>query len=114
MDLHRRANKGNTFTHLQQKMLSPDEAVQELVNHNNRIMRSPTKKELKAISRLTAAVDVAKTENRDGMVEHIVDLVNDLDVVFFGGFLSAHIEVVWGDPTDFMNHGHFDVGGTLG
>ena len=81
--------------------MSRDQAVQELVNHNDRIVSSPSNIEAEAIDRLVSALLKAKAANTASKVEKIVKLVEDLDVVFFGGVLWGHIQVSWGGPAAF-------------
>ncbi len=79
------------------KFVSRDQAIQDLVNHHNRMISSPSELEAAAIRRLHSAVKKAKAEN-------IVKLVKDLDVVFFGGVLLGHIDVSWGGPVAFRSY----------
>ena len=81
--------------------MSPDQAVQEVVNHNDRMISSPSKKEAEAVRRLHSAVEKAAAGSPDGRAEKIVKLVKDLDVVFYGGFLLGHIDVFWGGQMAF-------------
>ena len=84
--------------------VSMDQAVQEVVNHNDRISSSPSETEAKAIRRLSSALRNAKAGSPNSKAENIVDLVKDLDVVFFGGVLWGHIDVSWGGQGAFWNH----------
>ena len=83
--------------------VSMDQAVQEVINHNDRMISSPSDIEAEAIRRLLAALKRAKAGSHNSKAENIVDLVKDLDVVFFGGVLWGHIEVSWGGPEAFWN-----------
>lgn len=78
--------------------MSRDQAVKELVDHNDRIVSYPANAEAEAIDRLVSALIKAKAANTASRVENIVKLVKDLDVVFFGGVLWGHIQVSWGGP----------------
>ena len=81
--------------------MSPDQAVQELVNHNDRVISSPSDKEVEAIRRLHSAVGKARAGNADSGAEIVLRLVKDFDVVFYGGVLSGHIDVCWGSQLAF-------------
>lgn len=93
--------------------VSMDQAVQEVVNHNDRISSSPSEIEAKAIRRLSSALRNAKAGSPNSKAENIVDLVKDLDVVFFGGVLWGHIDVSWGNPRSFWKY-NMDTNRTLG
>lgn len=77
------------------KLLGFDQAVQEVVIHNDRVMSSPSKREQAAINRLTAFVAAARTGGHKGKAERIVEWLHDLDVVFFGGTLTGHVDAFW-------------------
>lgn len=81
--------------------VSPEQAVQEVVNHNHRMITSPSKKEAEAVRRLHSAVEKAAAGNPGGRAEKIVRFVEDLDVVFYGGRLLGHIDVSWGGQMAF-------------
>ena len=81
--------------------VSPEEAVQEVVNHNHWMITSPSKKEAEAVRRLHSAVEKAAAGNPGGRAEKIVKLVEDLDVVFYGGRLLGHIDVSLGGQMAF-------------
>ena len=81
--------------------MSRDQAVQEVVNHNERALRSPSNVEAEATDRLVSAPIKAKAANTESRVVKIVELVKDLDIVFFGGVLWGHIQVSWGGPATF-------------
>ena len=81
--------------------MSRDQAVQEVVNHNERALRSPSNVEAEATDRLVSALVKAKAANTESRVVKIVELVKDLDIVFFGGVLWGHIQVSWGCPATF-------------
>ena len=89
------------LAHNRREFVSRDQAVQELVNHNDRIVSSPTNIEAEANDRLVSALKKAKAANTASKVEKILKLVKDLDVVFFGGVLWGHIQVSWGSPAAF-------------
>ena len=89
------------FADNRRQFVSRDQAVQELVDHNDRIVSSPSTVEAEAINRLVSALIKAKAANTASRVEKIVKLVEDLDVVFFGGVLWGHIQVSWGGPAAF-------------
>ena len=93
--------------------MSMDQAVQELVNHNDRMLSSPSDKEAEAIRQLLSVLKKTKAGRLDSKAENIVDLVKDLDVVFFGGVLFGHIDVSWGSPGTFWNY-NLDRDQTLG
>lgn len=81
--------------------VSRDQAVQEVVDHNERALRSPSNVEAEAIDRLVSALIKAKAANTESRVVKIVELVKDLDTIFFGGALWGHIQVSWGGPATF-------------
>ena len=81
--------------------MSRDQALKELVDHNDRIVSYPSNAEAEAIDRLVSALIKAKAANTTSRVEKIVKLVKDLDAVFFGGVLWGHIQVSWGGPAAF-------------
>ena len=89
------------LAHNRRKFVSRDQAVQEVVNHNERALRSPSNVEAEAADRLVSALIKAKAANTESRVVKIVELVKDLDIVFFGGVLWGHIEVSWGGPATF-------------
>ena len=95
------------------KFVSLDQAVQEVVNHNDRMISSPSDTEAEAIRRLFSALENAKNGSPNSKAENIVDLVKDLDVVFYGGVLWGHIDVSWGGPGAFWNQ-NLDTNHTLG
>ena len=95
------------------KFVTLDQAVQELVNHNDRVISSPSRIEAEAIRRLLSALKRARTGSPNSKAENIVDLVKDLDVVFFGGVLWGHIDVSWSGPEAFWNR-NMDANQTLG
>ena len=89
------------------------QAILDVVNHNNRMINQPSVKEAKAIGRLSSAVNKAWAGVPHSGAENIVDLVKDLDVVFYGHVLWGHIDVSWGGPEVFTDR-HVDpkrVGG---
>lgn len=91
------------LAHNRNEFVSRDQAVQELVNHNDRIVSSPSNIEAEAIDRLVSALIKAKAATTTSKVEKIMKLVKDLDVVFFGGVLWGHIQVSWGGPAAFRS-----------
>ena len=90
------------LAHNRREFVSRDQAVQELINHNDRIVSSPSNVEAEAIDRLVSALIKAKAANTNSRVEKIVKLVKELDIVFFGGVLWGHIQVSWGGPAAFQ------------
>lgn len=85
--------------------VSRDQAVQDVVDHNDRMISSTSDIEAKTIRRLFSAMHRAKTGSPNSKTENIVDLVKYLDVVFFGGVLWGHIDVSWGNSGTFRHHG---------
>ena len=103
------------LAHNRRKFVSQDQAVQEVVNHNERALRSPSNVEAEAADRLVSALIKAKAANTESRVVKIVELVKDLDIVFFGGVLWGHIEVSWGGPATFRwGAGQLILGWVLG
>ncbi|KAK0511328.1 hypothetical protein JMJ35_005901 [Cladonia borealis] len=95
------------------KFVSWKQAIQDVVKHNNRMIKHPSAKEVKAIARLSSAVSEAWAGVPHSGAETIVNLVKDLDVVFYGHVLWRHIDVSWGGPEVFSDR-HVDpklVGG---
>ena len=84
--------------------MSRNKAVKELVDHNNRIVTSPSNIEAEAIDRLLSALIEAKAANTASKAEKIMKLVKDLDVVFFGGVLWGHIQVSWSGSATLPYH----------
>ena len=102
------------FVQNRRKFVSLDRAVQELVNHNDRMLSTPSELEADAIRRLLSVVKKTKAGNSDSKAaKKIVKLIKDLDVVFFGGVLLGHIDVSWGDTLAFWNRSQ-DVNKLLG
>ena len=89
------------LAHNRRKFVSRDQAVQDVVNHNERVLRSPSNVEVEAIDRLLSALLKAKAANTESRVVKILELVKDLDIVFFRGVLWGHIQVSWGGPATF-------------
>ena len=86
-------------------------AVFDVERHNGQIFNHQSVKEAKAIDRLHFAVTKARSKVPHCGAEMIVDLIKDLDVVFYGHVLRGHIKVSWGDPEVFSDVDPKRVGG---
>ena len=95
------------------KFVNLMKAVLDVDMHNGRMINQPSVKEAKAIDRLSYAVYNARAKVPHCGAEMIMDLVKDLDIVFYGRVLWGHINVSWGGPEVFSDR-HVDpkrVGG---
>ena len=72
----------------------------EAVMHSERIMSSPSEPECSTIARVSAIVDAADRGDPDSDPKGIIHLLNDLDVIFFGGVLSGNVDVAWSGRVD--------------
>lgn len=116
-----------------------DEAVAEVIAHNERMMyigsNSHTPAERAAIRRMEAVLadleDCVPGKNPHQTILQIevtmasfslgtttsesmciVDIFNDLDIIFFGGILRGHVDVSWGSGADFDGDYDKDLGCT--